>query len=430
MALHEVLVPGVGTVHAGFDWVTVSSLDGEFKRAADRNEASWFFSIQALDGIEDRFLAFAKKNESKNPPIAGASLIIKALKEHSSFISLLKIDENAYWLLGVENGVPFCEAMSQSVDSVADYHDTLLNLRNLIAHQQSSIDTVLYTDCDEIVREISFSGTVHDFSVDDLSESFSKKDLQKIKFKRYTKVPIIGIPVTLFLFVLIGGGAWYYLDQEAKDYKKIQERKRQELIQRKNELSSQVEGAINAAPPVAMSVNSYLKAIADVPPNISGWALSGISCGAGQCNLTYKPRFFATWSGYLDGKPAAWPEPAFGSDFGVVNQSLPVLLPDYEKRTQESLGRKTEIIFEFGNAAQLAKELDISMSLSGDPARVAGGVEDSWVPLSAGFSVSGPIYLLQDLVDYLPRNSGLEVLDIQIGSKIIFDLKGVIYAKP
>lgn len=429
MALYEVLIPGKGVVHAGLDWVNVAGLDGEFKRTADRLEAAWHYSIKPPEDSDDRLTSFVQKSESKKAPTSGAGLLIGLLHAEKSFISLLKVADGTYWLLVVEDGQPRSIASNQSTDFVGDEADTLLTLRNIV-HSLDNPQTPVFTDCEEIVKQVSFPLEVRPLSLEIIAESISNKDLAKFKYKRYTKQPVFVFLILFLSISLAVAGWWYWTEVQAKDYRLIQQKKKQELAKRKEELANQVAAALNATPDVVKSTLAYLSVInSEVPPWISGWKLDEISCASGQCNLTYKPKLLATWQGYVESKPKAWPVPTFGSDFEVVNQPLPVKFPDMKVREAADLLGKDQVVFDFGNLAQLSKEVGVGVKMTKEPARVAGTASDSWIPLRGEFEVVGPIVVLEDFVNYLPKFSGLSLLVINLSdSGIGFKLTGDLYA--
>jgi hypothetical protein len=433
--LYAINVPEIGVINGGFDWKQVSSLESfssELNRLASSEDPSWYASIKSDD--DEAMVAFAQKAKFKKTPISGVSILRNVLKDDKSFISLIALDEDRYWLLYLEEGVPYCSAISQSTDYIADdAGDVLVFLRNILSSKKAA-SVPIYSDCRELLEEINLELDIRDFSLEYLSESLkaAKTKIEKYKFSRYSRLPVIKISIGVLLLSLLGGGLWYWQDSSSKDLE-AQKRQRQAEIRRsKQELAQQVDAAINATPHAKKVLPLYMSGIGTAPPLISGWALSAMNCERNSCMLTYKAKSFATWRGYLDAKPKKWPEPIFGVDTTVVYQPLGIDVPEIPPRTVQELSPKSNAVMDIGNLSQIVKEVGVDLKMLGEPTRVAGNGlgPDAWIPYVLRFTVSGPGHLASALMQRLPDGSGLKNLDFKVADVVTFEMTGEVYANP
>ncbi|MBD8577567.1 type 4b pilus protein PilO2 [Pseudomonas syringae] len=430
--LNQVQIPGFGTVVMGLDWLTLPGMDGkreEIRQLGRGVDAAWQYVWAGNGQVEDS-VAFIARGQSKKRPVAAAALIRAAIAE-DLYLTLIEVAEDQFWLFAVQDSVPMKRA-----DLVGTISEVMLLLKDLLSAFQDPTKLPIYTDQqDRLTAAMSYPLDVRPFSLEILSHSITKRDMAKATFSRHTAVPVV--PIVLCL-LLIGGGVMYYLYQvEAeetarRDASLVRERA---VAQRKQELATAVDTAINATVPARVSIPAYLEATHDLKRSLAGWKLTGLECAGSGCTLTYQAQAFATWAGYLAAKPDDWPAPTFDSDIDKVTQSIGVDLPSSSPHTLESLPTRDTVNQSLGNLAQVSKMLGLDLSLPASWARVAGNVamplpEENWIPMIGAFDATGSAVLLENLATRLPATSGVSSVSFKLDAPLTFELKGAVYANP
>lgn len=430
--LNQVQIPGFGIVVMGLDWLTLPGMDGkreEIRQLGRGVDAAWQF-VWAGNGQADDSVAFIARGQSKKRPVAAAALIRAAIAE-DLYLTLIEVDEGRFWLFAVQDHVPIKRA-----DLVGSIGEVMLLLKDLLSAFQDPSKLPIYTDQQErLTAAISHPLDMRPFSLEILSHSISKRDMAKAAFSRHTSVPVVPI---LLCTVLIVGGAGYYVYQQGveeaarRDASLIRERA---VAQRKQELATAVETALNATVPARLSIPAYLEATQDLKRSLAGWKLTGLECAGSGCTLTYQAQAFATWAGYLAAKPADWPAPTFDSDIEKVTQPIEVSLPESPPRTLDGLATRDTVSQTLGNLAQVSKMLGLTITLPTSWARVAGNVamplpEEDWIPMTGSFDATGSAVLLENLATRLPATSGVTSVAFKLDDPLTFELKGAVYANP
>lgn len=423
-------IPGHGEALAGLDWLALPGLDG--KRAEIRQlgrgiNAAWQY---VWSSKSDNYVAFVSKSESKKRPVAAPALVKQAISDES-YLVVIDVGDSTLWSFGVVDHMP-----AGKIDQVGDPAHIMSGVRDFLSTLPDATQAPIYTDRAELFETLPFTLDVRPFSLDILSHSLKKRAASKAAFSGYSSVPM-GMIVAGLLAVIGFGGFFVYeqmtAEQSRHDATVAAQR---DAAQRAQQLAQQVAQAINAAPPASMAVSAYLQTLSSLPLHIAGWRLSDVLCSGNTCTLTFEAQPFATWGGYMQSKPAAWPAPVLGTNIQKVEQTVPVNISGMPARTVDLLPNREGLVLALGNLAQLSKPIGITLALAnrGEPVAVspnaANGVDPS-VPVKAGFSVSGSAALLKDFAARLPEAAGVVDLSFQLtNEKTTFDLKGEAYAKP
>ncbi|MFA0921456.1 putative PilO-like pilus assembly protein [Pseudomonas coronafaciens pv. garcae] len=429
--LTQLQVPGFGIALMGLDWLTLPGHDNsrdEIKQLGRGTDAAWEF-VWSGKGQAESSVAFVSRGMSKRRPVAAAALIRAAITEHM-YLTLIDVADDRVWLFATQNGVPIKRA-----DHVGTLGEVMLLLQDLLSEFSDTSTLPIYTDKQDQLEQLPYVLDVRPFSLQILAHSIKKRDFKRAGFKRHTSFPTIPL---LICVALLAGICGYYVyqaqveDTARRDAALVRERA---IAQRKLDLGSAVNAAINTTLPARQSVPAYLEATRDLKRLLAGWRLTSLECAGAQCTLTYQAQAFATWSGFLAAKPDGWPAPTFDSDTQKVTQPLAVQLPLSTPRTIETLPSRDAANQKLGNLAQVSKMLGLTLTLPSAWARVAGNAaiaspEESWIPMMGSFNAAGSAVLLEDLAARLPPTSGVSILTLKLDDPLTFDLKGTVYANP
>lgn len=428
--LTQVQIPGFGTAYVGLDWLTLPGLEGkreELRQLGRGNDAAWQLVWTAGGQVESK-VALLSREQSKKRPVAAAALVRSAITE-DLYLTLIDVGDDQVWLFAVENGMPLKRA-----DLAGSLAEVMLLLKDLLSNFSDPSKVPIYTDQQEKLKALPYPLDVRPFSLEILGHSIQKRDFAKATFSRHTSLPIVPI---LMCVALISGAAMYYfyqLQAEEVARRDATINRERAVAQRKQELASAVDTALNTSVPAKVSVPAYLEATSGLKRSLAGWKLISLECADIQCTLTYQAQAFATWKGYLAAKPHDWPTPVFDSNTEKVTQPIVVQMPESQRRTSQALPTRDPVIQKLGNLAQISKMLGVNFTLPSSWARVAGNAamplpEESWIPMIGAFDATGPAVLLRDLAKRLPDACGVTSVTFKLDDPT-FELKGTVYANP
>ncbi|NMV39895.1 type 4b pilus protein PilO2 [Ralstonia insidiosa] len=425
-----VQIPGLGQAIAGLDWLMLDGLDGkrtEINQLGRGVNAAWQF-IWSMKGKEDEYVAFLSKNEAKKKPFAAAVAVRSAISDET-FLAMIEIGEGQWWLFGIKDGMP-----ANKMDRVGEASELMGLVRDFLTSLSDPEQVPIYTDKPELFAGLPYTLDVRPFSLEILSHSVKKKAFDKAAFSRHSSVPFGAIAVCVLLAAGVGGYFWYDHEAEVAARRDAEVNRQKDIAKRKVELATAVSTAINAGRPAQVVVPVYLDALKKVPTLIKGWRLSDVLCQEQGCALSYEAQAFATWKGYLEGKPAEWPAPLLGGDIKRVEQMIPVQLPTMPIRVATALPSRDKAMFDMGNLAQVSETIGVVIRPQGNSERVAGTAgkpEDQWIPVKVGFTANGKAVLLDGLAKRLPASTGVLKIGFKgVGEKMTFDLQGEAYANP
>uniref|UniRef100_UPI00148531CA type 4b pilus protein PilO2 n=1 Tax=Pseudomonas sp. G(2018) TaxID=2502242 RepID=UPI00148531CA len=243
------------------------------------------------------------------------------------------------------------------------------------------------------------------------------------------------IAIGVVLVILVCGYYAYQIQAEETARREAAQIRQRDIAQRKLELATAVNTAINARLPARITVPAYLETTSNIPRSLAGWRLAKVECAGPGCTLTYKAQAFATWAGYMKAKPAEWPAPTFDGDIEKVTQPIPVPFPPSAPRAADTLPQREKVRMDLGNLAQVSKTIGLIITLPNAWQRVAGNPavsspDEQWVPMLGAFNATGSSVLLSDLVKRLPEVADVTTVTFELNEKLNFDLKGNVYANP
>lgn len=429
--LNQVQIPGFGAAHVGLDWLTLPGMESkrdEIKQLGRGIDAAWQFVWEAK-GQVDSSVAFLTRAQSKKRPIAAAALVRAAIAE-DLYLTLIDVGDDQLWLFAAQNGVPIKRA-----DLAGSPAEVLMLLKDLLNNFGDPSKLPIYTDQQERLKALPHTLDVRPFSLEILGHSIQKRDFAKAAFSRHTSLPIV--PILVCVALIAGAAVYYFYQVQAEEAARRDASINREraVAQRKQELASAVDTALNATAPARVSIPAYLEATSELKRSMAGWKLISLECANAQCTLTYQAQAFATWKGYLAAKPHDWPTPLFDSDTERVTQPIVVQLPEIERRTLEGLPARDPVNQKLGNLAQVSKMLGLSLTLPSSWARVAGNAamplpEENWIPMIGAFDATGSAVLLKDLANRLPDVCGITSVTFKLDNPLTFELKGTVYANP
>lgn len=422
-----------GDVLVGLDWIELAGADSirtEVSAIARPVNGKWQYLWKAQNTY---FVAVTGKEKGRSKtPVAGGALLKFAIKEQT-YLMVLRIDEERFWLFGAVDGVP-----GKGMDIVGTKKEVLSTILDFFAHAKMPVgQVVVYSDCisDLLVGTVYAGVQAREFSLEVLAHSLSKKQFQKAAFSRHRRrslVTIIG-PVVL----VIAAGGWYaYQEHEAAQGRsRAMLQSREEAARRSRETAAQLDKAINERPPLNRSITASLAALDAAPMMLQGWRLMKAECDTSACVITYAAGPFATWRGYEAAKPESWPKPEFGRDIRFVIQPIPVDIPAFERRTVNGLPQRHDLILDLGNLAQTAVQVGVTISLDPNagplivsPAGTKGA--PLRIPVRIPFSATGAASFTESFAGRLPASAAFKSLTIEFGEKPSFNIQGEAYANP
>ncbi|MEE5177086.1 type 4b pilus protein PilO2 [Pseudomonas alliivorans] len=433
--LARVEIPGHGQAIAGLDWLAIQGLDSrtsEIKQLGRGADAAWRFEWPrgaAPDDNHEGLVAFVPRDFTRKKPVAAAALVHAGIAEEM-FLALIDIGDSNLWVLAVANGMP-----SENMDRVGPASEVMVLVNDYLNTLSDPSALPIYTDMRGLVEVLSFETDIRPFSLEILGHSVNRRDVGKASFRRHTSLPIIQIVIFVcFVSALLG----YFLYQQQaeetarRDAAVIKERA---VAQRKLELASAVEAALNVTAPAKISIPAYMRATSNLKRSVEGWKLTRVECAGSGCTLTYEAQAFATWAGYLQAKPEAWPSPIFESDIGKVIQPIEVEMTTSDRRAAASLPEREHVKLELGTLAQVSRTLGLTVTLPTAWKKVAGNQamslpEEKWVPVTGEFTAIGSAVLLGDLAQRLPDVCDITSVSFKVDQPFNFELKGSVYANP
>lgn len=431
-------VPGHGQAIAGLDWLALDGVENrqaEIRQLARSANAAWQYVWADADpdsGMRASFLnqkiAFVSKADSRARPHAAAILLRNSLPDRT-FLSLLACSEpDTFWVFALTDGMP-----AKQMDFVGGLHDAMGLVRDFISSQAKANDLPVYTDQPELLIDLPYRMDLRSMSLEVLSHTIEKKDFAKSRFSLYVPVSVTAVAIAVLVVLGVAGYLAYDANAAAQRERAAKLRDAQLKAQRLAKLEQDIGIAINAAIP-SQELHAYTQAIYNLPPSIAGWRIATIACELPKCQLELKAQPLATWRGYLQAKPAGWPEPIFGSNTSLILQPIHIATDHANGRVADSLPSSSSITFDIGNLAQLSKTISLTIVPPDkwEPVAVSSGpgTEHIQIPVRSTFTAAGPAHLFRDFVRYLPTSSGITRFTYTSGDTSTFSMEGEAYALP